>query len=181
MEAARADLQFETLFPEVAPALYAWASLRVRASLRSRLDPEDLLQEIGFRAWRGFSGFDPSIATFRSWVFGIAHRVLQEALRSVSRGAAVSNPSELLRDFPASATTVSRRVARDEAIRSFLARIEQLNEEDRRLVLWRGIEGLSHAQVAELLAVTADAAAKRWQRLREELACDETARAVLVG
>lgn len=174
---------FEELFPEVAPALFAWASLRVRAPLRARLDPEDVLQEIGFRAWRQFGDFNPSVAPFRAWVFGIAHRVLQEALRSVARSVVrgVDGQSSFsIGNYPASATSISRRVARDEAVQGFLRRLERLTEDDRRLVMLRGLEGLSHAEVADALSLTPDNAAKRWQRLRDTLANDPLAKVMLL-
>ncbi len=164
---------FEDLYGEVAPAVYAWARLRLRAPLRARLDPEDLLQEVCFRAWRRFADFDAARGSFRAWVFGIAHRVLQEALRELARGASGSPQSVVshaVRDLPATTTAVSRRVVRNEELRAFLDRVERLEEDDRKLLLLRGIEGLPHADVGRMLGVSSEAAAKRWQRLVGTLA-----------
>ena len=51
-----------------------------------------------------------------------------------------------------------------------LARVEDLPEPDRLLLLYRGLEGQSHAEVASALDLTSTAAAKRWGRLRDRLA-----------
>lgn len=83
-----------------------------------------------------------------------------------------------MRDMPAETTTISRRVARDEAIQRFLERVETLDDSDRKLIILRGLEGLSHSAVANVLALSPEAAAKRWQRLRDSLAEDSTARAL---
>lgn len=172
--------QFESLFHDVAPVLFAWASVRVRPPLRARVDPEDLMQEIACRAFTAFHDFNPELAPFRAWIFGIAHRVLQEFLRSSVRGGGtIRSASGILRDLPASATTVSRRVARDEAVARFIAQIESLEDQDRKLVIYRGLEGLTHTEVATLLSLTPDATAKRWQRLRDTLSTSETGRALL--
>ena len=47
--------------------------------------------------------------------------------------------------------------------------MDALPEDERQLLLFRGLEGLTHAEVATLLAVTPDAVAKRWQRLCDRL------------
>ena len=43
---------FEALYTNVTPTLYAWAELRIRPSLRARLEPQDLVQEVWLR-WQG--------------------------------------------------------------------------------------------------------------------------------
>ena len=47
--------------------------------------------------------------------------------------------------------------------------IRSLSEEDRKLVIHCGLEGLSYIETGERLAIGKEAVAKRWQRLREKL------------
>ena len=42
-------------------------------------------------------------------------------------------------------------------------------QDERRLLQYRGLEGLEHQEVGALLGLSSDAAAKRWQRLRDRL------------
>lgn len=162
-------------YEAAAPAIYAWARLHIHPPLRRRIDPEDLLQEVSFRAFRRFDKFDPERGNFRQWLFGIAHHVLKEALRGLrSRGESVfggvtGNSAPGLDGFPAEATNVSTRCARDEGFCIFLDRLDSLEDEDRRLVIYRGLERMPHQQVAEVLGIKSDAAEKRWQRLRKKL------------
>lgn len=173
---AGASERFADLWERVAPALHAWASLRITASLRPRLDPDDLVQEVCCRAFVGFRNYDPSRARFRSWLFGIASHVLKAALvdlgrnPSLARSPAVDESSRFLDRIPDRATAVSRRIAADDAFRAFLEHARELDEEERRLLVHRGLEELSHADVGARLGVTAEVVRKRWERLRERLA-----------
>lgn len=74
-----------------------------------------------------------------------------------------------LENAPDTATAVSRRLARDEGVAAFAETVQELPEEDRKLVLMYGLEGLSRAEVAARLEVSENAVSKRWTRLKERL------------
>ncbi|MCA8959868.1 MAG: sigma-70 family RNA polymerase sigma factor [Planctomycetes bacterium] len=168
-------VEFLAMYEPVAPAIFAWARLHVHPPLRRRVDPEDVLQEVSFRAFDRFDRFDPDVASFRSWLFGIAHNVLRESLRNLrGRGESVFGPARGSQiagfdGFAAEATNVSTRIAREEGFVQFLERLEDLPDEDRRLLIYRGLEGRPHQEVADRLGIGSDAAEKRWQRLRKRL------------
>jgi RNA polymerase sigma-70 factor (ECF subfamily) len=164
---------FDELWRRVAPAVYSWASLHLRPALRARLDPEDVTQEVACRAWAGFATWNEAQGPFRGWIFGIARNVLREALRRLASEPAARGASLLttghLAALPDTATGVTRAVARDEGLRRFLGRVDALPDDERQLLLFRGLEGLTHAEVATLLSASPDAVAKRWQRLCDRL------------
>lgn len=172
--ARRGDAEaFGTLYRRIAPAVFAWVSLRLPTELRGRLDPEDVIQEIWARALDRFSRFDPARGSFRAWLFGVASRVLLESLRRThrhQRGVAAGDEAPLLpEDVPDDVTSQSRRLARDEAFARFLSQVRGLAEDERRLILFRGLEGLPHDEVARRLDISRETSMKRWQRLRERL------------
>ena len=164
---------FGELYARVAPSLYAWASLHLREPLRRRLDPEDLLQEVCCRAYDGFATYDAERAGFRAWIFGIARNVLRHALRQLGRSGAAEGggdaPLSSWSEVPDTATSITRRVARQEELTRFLERVQRLPEADRMLLMFRGLEGLSHREVGAMLGVEEKTAAKRWDRLCERL------------
>ncbi len=168
--------RFAELYERIAPALFAWASLRIRPAMRGRVDPEDLVQEVWCRAWKAFPGFDPEQASFRLWVFRIAKNVMLEAFRKVQRSApAAGSPGPSTRLFqlqnvPDSATAVSRRVARHEGLQAVLKWADGLEEDEQKLFLHCGLEGMGYADVAERMQLEYDTVAKRWQKLRERAA-----------
>lgn len=164
---------FAVHYPAVAPALRAWAVLRTRGVLGRFLEAEDLVQEVCFRAYRSVAGFDPARGSFRRWLFGVASHVAADLLRQAARARARGFGPDVLGSraggVPEEATTLSRRVARDEGLLRFLARVGELDEADRDLLLWRGLEGLQLAEVARLQDCSEETAKKRWQRLRARL------------
>lgn len=171
---------FAEQFAAAAPALFAWASCRIGRELRARIDVEDLVQEVGVRACLRATEFDPRRGTFRQWLLGFANRVWLETLRELGRDPLgprrrLGGDSQLP-EVAHSVTTISRRVANDETARACRARIDALDDEDRRLLVAVGIEGLAHAEAAALLGIGEEASRKRWQRLRERLRDDPVLR-----
>jgi len=167
--------RFEALYAEIAPALFAWAELRIRPSLRSRLDPQDLLQEVWLRGRTAFAEFEERGSGVRPWVFRIAKNVLMEALRASRSdprpslsGAGASGRLPLER-IPESVTSFTQRLAREDSVRAFLAHAQALEETDRMLLVHCGLEEETCARAAALLGLSEDAAIKRWQRLKARL------------
>lgn len=166
------DGSFAELYRRVAPAISAWAELRIPPTLRSGLGPEDIVQEVWVRALSRFDSYDASRGVFRQWVFGFAHNVLLNALKAQRhRRSAGSERTEGfdLQAFAAEVTTISRRIARDENLQAFVSCVREMPAEDRDLLALRGLEGLSHQEVAEELGISAAAARKRWERVRRSL------------
>lgn len=165
--------RFAELYERIAPAVHAWASLRIRPEMRGQVDPEDVVAEVWCRAWKAFDEFDPEAASFRPWVFRIAKNVMLEAFRKAQRASASDvGPSTRifqLQNVPDSATEISRRVARHEGLQAMLRWAGELEEDERKLFLHCGLEGMAYADVAERMQLQYDAVAKRWQKLRERV------------
>lgn len=163
------------LCEETAPALLAWANLRIHPSYRGRLDPEDVVQEVWWRAMDGFGSFDPAKGAFRGWLFRIATNVLTDSYRRLAVRGHLGNEQhskrmqELPPDISAQMTSITGRLTRDENGRKMVEEIKALEEGDRALVVHCGLERLTAAEVATLLNLSEDAVAKRWQRLRSRL------------
>jgi|SoiMethySBSTD1v2_1073268.scaffolds.fasta_scaffold407532_2 RNA polymerase sigma-70 factor (ECF subfamily) len=171
VRAARAGdrSRFADLYSRIAPSVFAWAALRVPKSLRSRLDPEDIVQETWVRAFERFDAFDQALGSFRAWTFGIAGHVLLKALRALRDAPASARAIDPL-DVPDEATSISRRVGRDEMVRGVIGLLERLEADERRIVIERGLEERPFAEIAALHGIEEAAARKRWQRARERLA-----------
>jgi len=156
------------LYGRLAPSLFVWASVRIPAGLRHRIEPADLMQEVWWRALHGLSGFDPQRGGFRGWLFGIATKTLASELRRlhVRRGEVHAAG---LSELPDDVSEVVEQVARKEELEQFIQRVRQLADEDRALLLARGLEGLPHAEVAARFGGTARSVEIRWRRLRARL------------
>ncbi|MCA9003020.1 MAG: RNA polymerase sigma factor [Planctomycetes bacterium] len=177
MQAQGGDQQgFSELYEHIAPSLHTWAHLRIRPEQSAFLDPADLVQEVWLRAWRQMETFEGDGSYFRFWIFRIAKNVLLEAVRKGQRTKGAGGSTTRLRrahEQIDQVTAVSQRLARDESLELFRKHVADLPEDDRKLVLHCGLEGLPHAQVAERLGLGVEAVTKRWQRLRARLAHSE--------
>jgi RNA polymerase sigma factor (sigma-70 family) len=167
--------RFEALYADVAPALYAWAELRIRPSLRARLEPQDLVQEVWLRGRKNFGTFDERGVSFRAWAFRIGKNILMEVLRALRSdpnpqgGGTCEGWSRSLDAIPEAVTSFTQRLAREDSVRAFLAQADALDETDRMLLVHCGLEEESCAKAAVMLGLSEDAAIKRWQRLRAKL------------
>jgi RNA polymerase sigma-70 factor, ECF subfamily len=165
--------QFEHLYRRVAPSVFAWARLRLRPPVKNVLEPEDVVEEVWCRALDSLNTFDPARASFRTWIFAIANHVLLKGYRRLTRAADGAGSGRVdsgeVADLPDDATSISRRVTRDESLERCIARLRELDDDERKLLIHCGLEGLTSAQTAKLMGMTADAVAKRWQRLRSRL------------
>lgn len=166
---------FTRLYEHLAPSLLTWADLRIRPTQRAHVEPMDLVQEVWYRAWKQLPEFEAERIPFRLWIFRVAKNVLLEAVRQTQRGSRAGAPAGpttrmfALNNLPDSVTAVSKRMVRDESLSSFRERIEGLADEEQKLVLHCGLEGLPHKEVAERMGLGVEAVTKRWQRLRARL------------
>jgi RNA polymerase sigma factor (sigma-70 family) len=167
--------RFDALYAEIAPALYAWAELRIRPSMRTQLEPQDLVQEIWLRGRRSFGRLEERGTGFRPWAFRIGKNILMEALRASRsdasprvEGSPTKNALALDR-IPESVTSFTQRLAREDSLRAFLAEAQALDETDRMLLVHCGLESETCADAAVKLGLSEDAAIKRWQRLKARL------------
>lgn len=165
--------EFNRLYEHVAPAVFAWATLRVRRDRRSELDPQDLVQEVWLRTWRSLDGFDEQNTPFRRWIFRVAKLVMLELVRDGTRRRHALLDSDtkraILEEVLDPGTAISRRMARDEALQLFTDRLAELPEDESKLTIYCGLEGMSYEEAARRLDSTEAAVARRWQRLRIRL------------
>lgn len=168
---------FSRAYRAVAPALQAWARLQVGPRLSGSISPEDLIQETWCRAFLGLGRFDPERGSFRAYLFGIAEKVLLEELRRLARRPLHSQPSSshipaVLREAAAEITSISERASRSEFVTRLLQVAAQLDEEERQLLVWRGLEEQPFDEIGRRLGQRDEAARSRWRRLRARLQRD---------
>ena len=182
----RPDL--EQLVTELCPALFAWAQLRLPAALRPIVAVEDVVQEIWLRVVRIYQhSFRPGQGSPRAWVFAVAKLVLLEVERAAHgrarRGSAPGGTTwqRAVAAVPDSVTSLTQRLSRDERIRRFVERVQELDDDDRRLLVFCGIEEMPQHEAARRLGLSAEAAAKRWQRLRERARGWDSVQDLLTG
>ena len=164
---------FSKLYERIATSLYAWARMRLRSRSQLRIDPEDLVQEVWCRAWRKLPDLDDEVP-IRPWLFRIAKNILLEVARASQKPGARGRQGETtsrfaLENAPDDATAISKRLMRDETLRSFDLLVSAMSKDDQALIQYCGLEGLPHSEAAERLGLSTEVLTKRWQRLRARL------------
>ncbi len=169
--------RFDALYETVAPSLYAWAALRVPGSI----SVDDFLQEVWLRGVRALHDRVEPFESFHAWIYQVARHVLLELLRRhLKLRATAHEPMSALDERSAHVTSISMRLAQDDTVRRFLDHARALDEEDRELLVFCGLEGRPCREVAVRVGLREDAAWKRWQRLRARLRATGWANALLI-
>lgn len=154
---------------EYSDYLTCWMRARCGPALRRTLEVEDLVQEVWVRAATVRRG--RPVTNPRGWLLAISGFVLLEAVRGLqqrSRVVTVADDDSLFGRAD-SATSLTRRIVRDEARQRFFAELGSLAEDEWQLLVLHGMEGRPMASVAAHLGIATEAAHKRWQRLRVRL------------
>jgi RNA polymerase sigma-70 factor (ECF subfamily) len=111
-------------------------------------DAEDATERTFSAALAAIDGFVDEGATFRAWLFRIAHNQLANALRSLHRHQAAS--LEVVAEPRATADPAGLLSLAEEA-RGLRRALDQLPEDRRQVVVLRFVDGLSAREIGEVL------------------------------
>jgi RNA polymerase sigma-70 factor (ECF subfamily) len=159
--------QFEELFRQTRAPLLGYLTRRAPVD-----DAPDLLAEVYLVAWRRRSDL-PRGDERRLWLFGVARRLVAEHHRlTCTRADAELRAGETPVD--PGCTDAARSAA-------VLRALDSLGELDRELVTLTTWEGLSPAEAARVVGITAGTARVRLHRARARLARHPRLRELLEG
>ena len=128
--------------------------------LGSSADAQDVTQDTFVRAWRGIHSFrrDSALST---WLYRIVIRRCLDLL-ATRRSFEPLAEAELALVVPDVADSVAQR----ERLRAVMQAINRLPADQRAALVLREFEGLSHRELAEVLAISVPAVKARIHRAR---------------
>jgi RNA polymerase sigma-70 factor (ECF subfamily) len=156
------EQRYRCLFDRFNRDVYAYCRRRTDFHTAS-----DAAAETFLVAWRRIDDVPDGDAAL-GWLYGVARRVLSNEFRSDRRRRGLLN--SLRRSGSESAPAPDVVVVRREQDRQVLAAMSRTRPEDQellRLALW---EGLAHAEIAEMLGCSTQAATQRIYRATRRVA-----------
>ena len=134
-------------------------------------DAQDLCQETFVRVYRALDSFDRK-RPFTPWVYRIAHNVVYDYLRRKKVRPAIADLDE---EWPLEdraddgAATPEQALMSSETQKQVQAAIQALPENYRDVVVFRFVDNLSYAEIAETLGLTEANVMMRMSRARRML------------
>ncbi len=166
---------FARLYDRYAQTVFTFA-----AHLLSRGEAEEVVQEVFLRLWNKAEQFDPARGAFNAWFLSVARHHILDQLRSSSqkqRLLAAEGVDELLAEAPDPLADVEQAVWLHERGEVILRALQQLPDEQRRVLVLAYFGGLSHSAIAEYLGLPLGTVKKRirlaLQKLRALLKRDD--------
>ena len=115
----------------------------------NEMEAEDLTEQVFLRAWTAMEGYRDEGYPFSSWIYRIAHNLVVDYYRDDEEMAGpLESVSFVLPEEAPGPEELLIRKAEVVCLREAVAR---LPEQQQQLIVLRFVQGLSHAQVAEIM------------------------------
>jgi len=135
---------FGDLYMRYLDKIYRYVFYKVGSEKRA----EDLTEQVFLSAWEAIEDYEPRGYPFSSWLYRIAHNAVVDHYRTKKDESPLDSVAFTLADEslgPEETLMKKRQVSR------LLEALAHLSEDKQELIILRFVEGLSHAQVAEIL------------------------------
>lgn len=167
------------MFEVHGPRLVEIVRRRLDGSIGVRLDAEEVVNTAFFDARRRWATYrsDPKVSPF-VWLYRIAQDRIIEEWRTATRQRRDVNRNVPWPDRPsvdlglrlvADDTSPTQAVLRDELVSQMRKALALLREPDREVVMLRGYDDLSFAEIGELLGIGENTATVRYVRALRRL------------
>ena len=157
------ETRFSELYSRYRKYVHAYCARRVDRSVVA-----DVVEDAFLVAWKRLDQLDDTDAAL-PWLYGIARRVILHQWRGDARARGLlSRIADGGVDAAATEAVVMRRADHDLVLLA-ASRLSDIDQEILRLEFW---EGLSHADVAEVLDIKPHAIRQRAYRARHNLAVE---------
>lgn len=158
------DRAFEDLYTLLAPRLY-----RSCIGLIGRAEADDLLQEVFLKMHRARASFVPG-GSVLAWSLAIARSTWIDRLRKKKRRPEYATGPEQIETHASEGATCPESSSSSRVLESVLEKqLAALSESLRSAYVLVKIEGLPHAEAADVLGISTNAVKQRVHRATEEL------------
>jgi RNA polymerase sigma-70 factor (ECF subfamily) len=160
--AAQSEQRYRSLFDRHGHEVFAYCRRRTDAETAA-----DCAVETFLVAWRRLDDVPDGEAALW-WLYGVARRVMANEFRRNRRSRQLLG--KLRRDEPVAGPTPEAVMLERERDRTMLAALARLRPDDQELLRLAWWDGLSHAQVAEVVGCSTQTASQRIHRAARRVA-----------
>jgi RNA polymerase sigma-70 factor (ECF subfamily) len=136
---------FGKLYLRHVDAIYRYVFLRVG----NASDAEDLTEQVFLKVWEALPGYEQRGKPFINWVYRIAHNVAVDHHRQ--RRPLAATPLLEEEHWESGEPSALTQVIQAEQATSLASAISQLSEDQQQVTVLRFVEGLRHAEVADII------------------------------
>jgi len=141
---------FEVVYDRHGGAAYSLAYRIVGEKVAA----EDVVQEAFLSIWRSNSRFDRARGSVRSWVLSVVRNRAIDALRRGGAGApSLNHDDEALLDARESGVRTDAEAMRHETATVLRAAIDELPDDQSKVIQLSYFGGFSHSEIAEMLSM----------------------------
>ncbi|GAA3714061.1 RNA polymerase sigma factor [Nonomuraea antimicrobica] len=158
----------EEVFAEVFDAHFG----EIHAYVAQRLgldNAEDVVAETFLTAFRKRDRYDPSRASVRAWLYGIATNLIGKHRRLEARTLRALGRCGPEPESPGHEDSVAVRVSAQSLRPELAAALAELDRRDRDVLLLVALAGLSHDEIATALGIPYGTVGSRLSRARKKL------------
>lgn len=146
----RDQAAFGQLYEAYLERIYRYVYYRVGATSEA----EDLTEQVFLKAWEAIDRYEARGAPFTAWLYRLAHNLVVDQYRGRRPTTPIEDVDESLLDGEDMSGAVESAIEAEEVRDA----VQRLNPEHRQLIVLRFIEGLSHAEVAQIIGKSEGAA-----------------------
>jgi RNA polymerase sigma-70 factor (ECF subfamily) len=158
------DAALRELLTRHAPAVFRFA-LKM---CRDRHDAEDVAQETLLAAVRGTKDVRGT-SSFTTWLYAVARSFCIKVRRRQEHPLAAAEGTDAVTEVPSDIRAPEEDAVAHELAAALESAIGKLEHKYREVIVLRDIEGLSAAEVAEIVGTTVEAVKSRLHRARAEI------------
>ncbi|MCA8951872.1 MAG: sigma-70 family RNA polymerase sigma factor [Planctomycetes bacterium] len=162
------------------PALMVCARRHLKGGLADHYEPADLVQDVWIRVLPRLPDINERdgrvtpvlmrffATTLKNHYCNLLSKHIKGKPKQIGSGGDAGGNSPL-DQVSATITRVASRLVRDEKNEVLYATIDELDERDREVIILRGLEQMSHDQVAQVTGESESAVRNRYSRARQKL------------
>ena len=163
---------FGQLYEACLDRIYRYVYYRVN----STTEAEDLTEQVFLKAWEAIDRYEQRGVPFLAWLYRLAHNLVVDHYRSQRQTV----PLDDLRETEEASEDIEASVHAQLDAEEVREAIQRLSPEHQQLITLRFVEGLSHAEVAQIVGKSEGATRvvqyRALQALARALECRERPR-----